>query len=129
MTIENYTLPEDLEAASYSIFGIELDLDINVAFRAVRISEMDLILKHGFQPRNIKSEISFAKSSSATLIYVDEYIQDTDDDVCIFAARFSNSLDKRIVQDGPYLHIYRTDLRPDILPEIIGYCLVPKDYR
>lgn len=83
-----------------------------MAFFAVRISEIDLILKSGFKPRKIDSEISFAKFSAATLLYVDRYIHKTDEDARIIAVRFSNSQDKCIVQDGPYPHVYRADLRP-----------------
>ena len=129
MNIEHYFLPKDLEAVGFSIFGERFDNDINIAFRAVRKAEVDMVFKNGFKSRNLESEISFAKSSAATLMYVDQYIEETDDDVCVFMVKFSNSQDKRIVQDGPYFQLYRTDKRPDILPKIIGYCLIPKGYR
>jgi hypothetical protein len=83
---------------------------------------LDSIIHDGFAFVGDLQSHSFAKGSALALRYACDRRSEASPDGCIVAVRF-RSLDG-VVDEPSIIYVHR----PDRLPEVIGYCIIPATY-
>jgi hypothetical protein len=105
----------------------DLENDPNVVFHGTSEEAARSIMKSGqFKPSESLSSIGFCKTSDGTFVWFLDKLGKNPTGTgngCILAVRFD---DIRALRDEPS-HVYLDPGGPE--PEIIGYCIVPADYR
>jgi hypothetical protein len=120
-----------LEQRGYRVFPEELENDPCVCFHGTSEEKSELIRNEGFKipaslpsaPPHSLTSVNFAKRSGLALRYACEARADTTKKGCILVVRFA-SFDG-VVCNPDIVEVHRQDR----MPEIIGCCSIPADYR
>lgn len=126
MPIE-YPFPANPEATEYRVFPPHLENDNHVFFHGTADANRHTILANGFKfpPPPLAQSISFATTSSLALRYASQARGVSPAAGCIFAVRYDDLTRNGLKPEMSMLHDYTLDPAP----LIIGYCIVPPDYR
>lgn len=113
------------EENDYRQFPDEIETNDHIFFHGTAEVNFEIIKKQGFQPKadGKLSSISFAKNSSLALGYACTARNDLSLKGIIIAVDISD-IKEYIVQEGFGIH-----LSPKFQPKIIGYCLIPENYK
>jgi hypothetical protein len=120
-----------LEERGYRVFPDELENDPNVCFHGTADENRQPIIEEGFKPRTdlpgappeaLKS-VSFAKGSSLPLQHACEARAGGTKNGCILVVRFATF--DNVACNVADVWVYRRDR----MPEVIGYCIIPADYK
>ena len=122
-----YPFPADPEATGYRVFPPELEDDERVFFPGTADVYRESILIAGFRipVPPLAQSVSFAKASSLPLRYASEARSKASPTGCIFAVRYEDLTRKGLKVEVSMLHDYTLDPPP----LVVGYCIVPADYR
>ncbi|ELA7420937.1 hypothetical protein Q9F26_004631 [Vibrio parahaemolyticus] len=134
--MKKYDFPFPNEEKGYSLFPSNLEQDGNVLFHGTTIENFDSIVADGFKsakelgkgtaPDFLLQSVSYAKTSNQCLGYVCRNRSETEPKDCVvFAVKFESLDVYGITNNSCDIHVNL----PNIQPEIIGYCIVPKDYE
>lgn len=124
--IKEYEFQALGEENSYQQFPDEIETNNHILFHGTAEAHFENIKKQGFQPKadGELSSISFAKSSSLALNYACADRNDFSPKGIIIVVDISKIKQECIVEQSFGIH-----LSPKFQPEIIGYCLVPENYK
>lgn len=123
--IKEFQFIKPSEERGYLLFSDELEDDDTVCFHGTAEANLDLILRDGFKPKPPLESISFARKSRETIPFASTPRGATPRTGCVLIVRF-----KRL--DLPGITVNPTDVwvfKPELLPAIEGYCIVPADYE
>lgn len=117
----------NIDEVGYKAFPVALEDDPNIYFHGTGASSLEAILRDGFRipAPPLAQSVSFATTSSLSLRYASEARNVTSPEGCIIAVRYADLSRRGIVKETSILHDYT--LEP--APEIIGYCIIPSNYR
>lgn len=118
-----FPFPAQPENEGYCIFAIELEKDPLIAFHGTSESNLGSIIPQGFKIEGELPSCSFAKGSPLALRYACERRSEVSPNGCVVVVRFQ-SLDG-VKEETSIIHVYR----PERMPEVIGYCIVPASYN
>lgn len=127
--MNKYNFIEPCEHNNYCIFDKELEQNPNIVFHTTPEEKFQSITKNGFLSAKklgiggdtALTSVSYAKKSSGC---VHHRGLNQDRDYVVFAVKFEDIKDKRIVDGGDVVYVY-TDLQPTI----IGYMIIPKEFQ
>ncbi|EJL6557096.1 hypothetical protein NMS12_003441 [Vibrio cholerae] len=134
--MKQYDFPFPNEEKGYSLFPSDLEESDNILFHGTAIENFDAIVSDGFKsakeigkgtnPNFLLESVSYAKTSNQCLAYVcNNRDKSNPKDGVVFVVKF-DSLDVfGITNNFDDIHVNL----PNIQPEIIGYCIVPKEYK
>jgi hypothetical protein len=112
------------DETGYRCFPQEMEDDQLIFFHGTAASNLRPILAEGFRPVRALTSISFARTSDLALRYACESRTAVSPEGCIIMVRFSNVEQSGITAEQFGVHVH--DL--SMIPEIIGYCIVPAAY-
>lgn len=113
------------EENGYRLFPADMENDDLIAFHGTAEANLQSIIDEGFTFAGTLQSLSFAKSSSFALPYACSARTEASPNGCVLAVRFE-TLDKPgIVPETSIIHVYKLDEQP----KVIGYCVVPANYR
>ena len=123
--IREYKFQSLGEENNYQQFPHEIETNNCIFFHGTAETNFENIKKEGFQPKisGKLSSISFAISSSLALNYACAARNDLSPQGIIIAVDISD-IKEYIVQESFGIH-----LSPKFQPKIIGYCLIPENYK
>lgn len=110
------------EHNNYSLFNSVLEDDDLVYFRITELSNLDPILQEGFKPSPGSHTVSFANKSRRSLSHQPN---PKDQDYVVFAVKFTQAQLDQVAMEGVDIQV----ARPEIQPQILGYCLLPKGFK
>jgi hypothetical protein len=131
-----YPFPKPNSNIGYSLFPNTLEDDPNILFHGTSIENLDLIVNEGFKsgaeldggtdPNFKLDSISFAMKSNQCLGHVCQHRDKGNlGDYVVFAVEF-DSIDLPGIKVNPSdVHVYDKNIKPII----IGYTVVPNDYK
>lgn len=119
-----YQFPENLEDRGYKIFPEDLEKARNIYFHGTSEINFESILQGGFKILGDVPSLSFSNESSLALRYACEKRDALSPNGVVLAIQYPQDLDF-IKHESFGIHVYRTDIQP----QIIGYCIIPKDYQ
>ena len=124
--MKEYEFPSPDQHKGYALFPEELENDPYVLFHGTAEKNLKSIINQGFKAFPPLASVSYAKQSSSCLGHVcsKRSSQHSENDVVI-AVRFISLDLQGIVQNHSDIHVYK----PEIQPEIIGYCVIPSSYN
>lgn len=131
-----YQFPWPNEEKGYNLFPQNLEENENILFHGTFMRNFDSICKNGFlsadvigkgtNPNFKLQSVSYAKNSSQCLAHVCDLRNSSEDKaVLVFMVQFESISQSRIHVNISDIHVYD----PAIQPKIIGYCVVPEEYR
>lgn len=131
-----FEFPYPNEDKGYSIFPQNLENNPNVLFHGTAFSNFNSIVNNGFKSAKklenseeqevLLSSVSYAQKSSQCLAHVCQIRGSSQDhEFVVFAVKFNTLEQAGIRINNIDIHVFD----PDIQPEIIGYCVVPPDYK
>lgn len=124
--IKEYEFKSLGEENNYQQFPDEIENNEHIFFHGTAEANFENIKNQGFQPKadGELNSISFAKKSSLALGYACTARNDLSPKGVIIMVDISNIKQECIVEQNFGIH-----LSPKFQPEIIGYCLVPENYK
>ena len=124
--INEYTFQSLGEESNYRQFPDEIENNNHILFHGTAEVNFENIKKQGFQPKTggELNSISFAKNSSLALDYACAARNALSPKGIIIMIDISNIKQECIVEQNFGIH-----LSPKFQPKIIGYCLVPENYK
>lgn len=125
-----YDFIKPCEQNDYCLFDKELEQNPNIVFHTAPKENFESILEKGFlsaQELGVGGNIalpsvSYAKHSSGC---VSHRGITQDEDYVVFAVKFQNIQDQRIVDSGDVIYVYIKELQP----KIIAYMTIPKEFQ
>jgi hypothetical protein len=124
--LEEYPFPWPDADKGYALFPPELENDDLVFFHGTPKKNWDPVRREGFKRSESLLSVSYARQSSMSLDHViRKRVERDEPDAVVIAVRFENLDDAAIVKNPSDLHVYK----PELQPEIIGYCTVPGNYE
>ena len=120
-----YPFPGASEENGYRLFPDHLENDEFVAFHGTAEANLSSIIDSGFIFAGSLQSLSFAKSSALALGYACSARTAASPNGCVLAVRFGLLYRPGIVVETSVIHVYKLDEQPGL----IGYCVVPADYR
>jgi hypothetical protein len=123
---KEFPFPWPNEDKGYALFPADLEEDPLVLFHGTAKTNLEPILKEGFKATKTLSSVSYAKNSTYSLTHViGARHQWEGRDAVIFAVRFASLGVQGIANNTQDIHVNK----PELQPEIIGYCIVPGNYE
>lgn len=123
MTEFPFTAPDsDVET---QIFGKEFEKDENLFFHGTARSNLESILKHGFQVKGTLTSLSFANASGLGLKYACNSRNKESPEGVILVVKYEDLTSDSIRHEHFGIHV--DDINNQ--PEIIGYCIIPRHYK
>ncbi|WP_281023716.1 hypothetical protein [Minwuia sp. IMCC3009] len=125
--MKEYIFPKEPEDTDFQVFPECIERDKSIFFHGTNVENFSYIRKSGFAiPENsILKSISFAKSSALALRYACSARVLKKNEGCIIVVRYKDLFIENIVEEVSMIHDYK--LSPQ--PEIVGYCIIPDNYR
>ena len=134
--MKEFSFPWPNESKGYSLFPSDLEENPNIMFHGTGIENFDSIVEDGFKSASqlgkginedfLLESVSYAKTSSQCLGYVcNNRDNKHPTDGVVFVVEFTSLQHVGIKENSIDIHVYN----PNIQPQIIGYCIVPKDYK
>jgi hypothetical protein len=117
-----YPFPDSPERDGYRLFPIELENDPLVAFHGTAEGNLQSIIHQGFRFEGGLPSCSFARGSPLALGYACKKRSEASPNGCVVVVRF-RSFDAVKVETS-IVYVYR----PDRMPDVVGYCIVPASY-
>lgn len=127
-TIKKYDfpLPNKTDIYNFNLFPKDLEDDKLILFHGTSQKNFHSILDNGFKAVAPLESVSYAFESRSCLSHVcGKRPQNNSENDVVFAVRFETLDDKKIVRNSSDIHVYSSTIRPKIL----GYCVVPFDYK
>jgi hypothetical protein len=122
---KEYSFLNPNEKNRHRVFPDAIEDDKHILFHGTAAANLESILRNGFRmPAMDPASVSFARDSSLALKYACAPPSQPPRKGCIIAVRFDDLNSPRIVSESFGIHVHR----PDALPPVIGYCIVPDDY-
>lgn len=123
--MKEFEFPWSSEAKGYQLFPGEMENDPLVLFHATPKRNLRSVLATGFKAFPPLSSVSYAKSSVYCLSHLFVHASVLGEEAVVIAVRFTSLQQDGIVVDTSDIHVYK----PEIQPEILGYCTVPTTYK
>ncbi len=120
-----YPFPRAIGENGYRLFPDLLENDEFVAFHGTAEANLSSIIGNGFIFAGSLQSLSFAKTSALALGYACRARREASPNGCVLAVRFGLLDRPGIVVETSVIHVYKLDEQP----QVIGYCVVPADYR
>ena len=120
-----YPFPRAIVENEYRLFPDHLESDEFVAFHGTAEANLSSIISNGFIFAGSLQSLSFAKTSALAWGMSVSARTGASPNGCVLAVRFGLLDRPGIVVETSVIHVYKLDEQP----EVIGYCVVPADYR
>jgi hypothetical protein len=121
-----YEFPWPDESKGYELFPKVLENDPLVLFHGTSEKNLQPIASGGFKAFPPLGSVLFAKNSIYCLSHIcSKRSKETSENDVVIAVRFESMQGIGIKDNLSDIHVYNTDIQP----EIIGYCIVPHSYR
>ncbi len=125
-SIKKYPFPWPNDERGYRLFPDELENDPLVAFHGTVRANLESIIDKGFAFAGSLQSLSFAKDSALPLSYACKARSSESPEGCVIAVRFRPPIPRPGVGvETSVIHVYKLDEQP----KVIGYCVVPADYK
>lgn len=121
----HFDFPWPDETKGYSLFEEELESDPLVLFHTTAKKNYESIIADGFKARHPLKSVSYAKKSVYCLTHLFTNKSRIEEDAVVIAVRFNTLTQEGIKDNHSDIHVYK----PEIQPEIIGFCVVPTTYE
>ncbi len=118
-----YLFPHPNAQKGYRLFPSELEEDPNIFFHGTAAGNLQSIIDNGFKAGGTLESVSFSDTSDLALSYAISKRTSESPDGCVIAVHFETT--DSLVCEGNVFLLYRLDKQPTI----VGYCIIPADYR
>lgn len=123
--MREFEFPWPNDEKGYKIFPDVLENDPFVLFHATPKKNLQAILKEGFKAFPPLESVSYAKSSMYCLTHIFVNRRKLTEEEVVIAVRFETLGQQGIKENLSDIHVYK----PEIQPEILGYCTIPLTYE